>query len=245
MQKLEAKGIFCGYDSKLVLNNVSFSAQKGEFIAVLGQNGCGKTTLLKTLLNILPLQGGSIMMDGTDLNRINRKEIAKQISYVPQISRPIEGFSVKEAVLMGRTPYLGLFSDISRSDIDAADQAIERTKLAGLHDRDVSSLSGGEYQRVLIARAITQGADILLLDEPTSHLDIKFQIETAEILRSLSDKLIISTFHQLQLAREFCGRVILIKDGMICCDGAAKDILSSNNIEKTFDIDSKYLTLFG
>jgi len=233
---LEAKNISCGYGQKKVLNDISFSVSEGEFVGVLGPNGSGKTTLLRALINTVPLSKGRILLSGKNIGLMNRKEIAKNISYVPQISEPPAGFTVEEIISMGRMPHVDAFSTYKQADFDAVKEAMIQARLLELKDRDVSELSGGEYQRVIIARSLAQGSKILLLDEPTAHLDIKYQIEIMELLKGLKNKTVIAVFHDIGLARKYCTRTILLKNGSLAGDGPAETALTPQTISNIFEI---------
>lgn len=236
MSILELKNINCGYNSKIILKNISLIINEGEFVSILGPNGCGKTTLLRAIDKIIPVSGGRILIKDKDINEINRKNVSKEIAYVPQLSEPVAGFNVEEIIQMARAPYYNIFSNESVEDFKAVEDAMSSTGLLEYKNIDVSALSGGQYQRVLIARALAQGSDILLLDEPTAHLDIKYQIEIMSLISRLKNKTIVSTFHDLNLAKKYSQRVILMKSGSIYADGNSKDVLTDNIINEVFDL---------
>ncbi|MCX5749619.1 MAG: ABC transporter ATP-binding protein [Candidatus Saganbacteria bacterium] len=233
--KLEVKNISCGYRSKKALEGISFSAGEGEFVGILGPNGSGKTTLLRALIRTIPVLDGEISISGRDIRQMNRKEIAKDISYVPQLSEPASGFTVEEIISMGRMPHVDAFSSYKQNDFDAIREAEIMTGLLEMKDRDVTALSGGEYQRVIIARSLAQGAKILLLDEPTAHLDIRYQIEILELLKRLKDKTVIAVFHDIGLAKKYCTRIIFLKNGSIAGDGTTDEMLAPQKISGVFE----------
>ncbi|MEK7376377.1 MAG: ABC transporter ATP-binding protein, partial [Candidatus Margulisiibacteriota bacterium] len=226
MALLEVKNLTFGYNSKSVLNGISFSVEEGEFVGILGPNGCGKTTLLRAISNFVGVKKAEIYINGKDVTNLKRKEIARIVSFVPQLSEPAAGFSVYETVFMGRIPYLKNLSPASKNDLEAVENALKKTGLHSFKDQDVSSLSGGQYQRVLIARALAQETQILLLDEPTAHLDIRYQVEIMDLIKNLSNKTVIASFHDLVLAKKFCNRIIIIDGGRIVADGTPDEALS-------------------
>lgn len=236
MAILELKNINCGYNSKIILKNISLTINEGEFVSILGPNGCGKTTLLRAIDNIIPISGGQILLNKKNLNELDRKKISQAISYVPQLSEPVAGFSVEEIIQMARAPYYNIFSNESVEDLKAVEDAMINTDLFEYKNIDVSALSGGQYQRVLIARALAQGSDVLLLDEPTAHLDIKYQIDIMSLIKNLKNKTIVSTFHDLNLAKKYSQRVVLMKNGTIFADGNSKDVLTDSIINEVFDL---------
>lgn len=233
---LEANNISCGYGQREILKSVSFSVPEGEFIGILGPNGSGKTTLLKALIGAVPLSAGEVLLSGKNIKSMKRKEIAKYISYVPQISEPSPGFTVEEVVSMGRMPHIEPFFAYKQVDFDSIREALIKTNLLSLKDRDIASLSGGEYQRVIIARSLAQGSKIILLDEPTAHLDIKYQMEVLETVGKIKSVSAIAVFHDIALAKRYCERVIYIKSGSIYGDGPARELLTTEKISEIFDI---------
>ncbi len=188
-------------NSKTILDNISFSVDQGEFIGILGPNGCGKTTLLRCLIRALDHFDGRINVFDKCIKRYSRKDLARAISYVPQISEPPAGFSVEEVIYMGRSPYND--NKNSKKDTEAVNNAMGQLNLIQRKNDDISKLSGGEYQRVLIARALAQEGKIILLDEVTAHLDIKYQIDILNTLKNIGEKTIIATFHDIFLARKY------------------------------------------
>jgi len=237
MSILEIRGLSFAYKKEPVLKNISFSVEEGQFIGLLGPNGGGKTTLLRAIGALVFVKTGRVLIANKYVSAIKRSEIARLISYVPQLSAPVFGFTVNETVLMGRTPYLKGFFQPSKQDLLAVEQAIERTGLSPVKDREVSTLSGGQYQRVLIARALAQDTPLLLLDEPTAHLDIRFQSEVLALVKSLKEKTIVASFHDLALAKKFCDRVLVLDLGSVVADGEPSKALSGQTIRSVFGIE--------
>ena len=241
MNDLELKDLMFSYDGKKkILNNVSFEIKRGKFVGIVGPNGCGKTTLLKIVCGLLKPQGGEIRISGRDINRLERKELAKKIAFVPQLMEPVEGFKVIDMVALGRTPYLDRFSFESEKDYRVVKWAIEELRIEDLVKREVVELSGGEFQRVAIARALAQKPYIMLLDEPITHLDIRYQIRILKLLRKLRKKrTIIATFHDLNMAARFCQKLILMKKGEVIAYGLPDEVLTQQNIWKAYRIKAQ------
>ena len=234
---LTVQNITCGYDGTPVLKDLSFSVDHGEFVGIVGPNGSGKTTLLRAICGLLKTDSGAVRIKGKELESLRRREIAKQVAFVPQLMEPTSGFSVEDLVLLGRTPYLDRFSFEDEKDYRIAKWAIEELRINNLEGRDVASLSGGEFQRVAIARALAQQPRMLLLDEPTSHLDLRFQMRILRLLRRLREnRSIIATFHDLNLAARFCKKIVLLKRGEVVAAGRPDDVITTDNIWSAYRI---------
>lgn len=241
MVDLKIEDVDCFYDSVKVLDNVHFSVKTGTFLGILGPNGSGKTTLLKSISRVLKPHKGSILIDETNIYKMKNIDIAKKMAVVPQDSSIAFSFTALDIVLMGRTPHLTRLQREGPKDLAIARQAMEYTGTWHLSNRLITELSGGERQRVIIARALTQQPKILLLDEPTSHLDISNQLEIMDILKQLcieKNLLIIGVFHDFNLAARYCDSIIMLKDGKIVAAGKSADILTAENIKNVFGIDA-------
>lgn len=238
MSILKIENLTCGYaPGKPIIKNISFSVEDGQFVGVVGPNGSGKTTLLRSIVGLLKPQSGTIMISRHLIEHLDRSELARRIAFVPQLMEPVDGFSVEELVTLGRTPYLERFSFESADDLDAVKWAIEELKIEDLKDRQTNELSGGEFQRVAIARALAQEPKVLLLDEPTSHLDLRYQVNICKLLRKLrSHRSIVATFHDLNLASHFCSRLVLLKNGELIAEGPPGDVVTPENIWKAYRI---------
>jgi iron complex transport system ATP-binding protein len=240
MVDLSIEGIDCFYESTKILENMQFSVKTGTFLGILGPNGSGKTTLLKSISRVLKPRKGLILLDDLDVYKMKSRELAKHMAVVPQSSNIAFSFTALDIVLMGRTPHLSRLESESTKDLAIARKAMEYTKTWAFAKRPVTELSGGEKQRVIIARALTQEPKILLLDEPTSHLDIGNQLEILDLLKQLcNDKrvLIISVFHDFNLAARYCDSIIMLKQGKIVAAGNVAEILTSETIKNVFEID--------
>ena len=228
------------YGDKQVLNSVSLNIEKGKFYSIIGPNGSGKTTLLKNISKGLNPAKNSVFIEGIDASSLKYKELAKRVSSVPQSTSINFDFSTFDVVLMGRNPYIGRFMSESEHDLEITKNAMISTNTWQLKDKNINEISGGERQRVIIARALAQETDIMLLDEPVSQLDIHHQIELMDTLVSLKrnrNKTIVAVLHDLNLAAQFSDFLILLKDGAIVSMGEAKDVLTCENIEKTYNLE--------
>jgi iron complex transport system ATP-binding protein len=240
MVDLAIEDVDCFYESVKILENVRFSVKTGTFLGILGPNGSGKTTLLKSISRVLKPRKGAILIDNTNVYKMKNADVAKQMAVVPQDSSIAFSFTSLQVVLMGRAPHLSRFQSESDKDLLIAKQAMEYTGTWNLANRLVTELSGGERQRVIIARALTQQPKVLLLDEPTSHLDISNQLEIMDLLKQLCIEkklLIVGVFHDFNLAARYCDSIILLKDGKIVAAGKAAETLTSENIKDVFGIN--------
>lgn len=240
MAKLVVDSITFSYDKKDVLKDVSLEADPGQLIGILGPNGSGKTTLLKCLNRILTPKKGFIKIDGTDINSFDRKELAKRVGMVPQHNEVGFAFTALEIVLMGRSPHLGRFESEKEEDYKVVEKVMAQTNIKKFANRPITQLSGGEAQKVFIARALAQEPEILLLDEPTLHLDIAQQIEVMELLYKLREegKLVISVLHDLNLAARYCDNLFLMKDGGIVGKGKPVEILTKKTLREVYQVEA-------
>lgn len=230
---LEAIDVACGYDGREVLHGVDVALWAGEFLGVIGPNGSGKSTLIKALTGILPLNHGEVRVAGRSLRDYKPREQARVMAVVPQLSVPAFAFTVREMVEMGRHPYQRGFGSLGPEDRKAVDEAIELTDVAHLQGRAIDRLSSGELQRVTIARALAQRPRILLLDEPTAHLDISHQMDIFELLVRLNREqgvAVLCISHDLNLAAEYCGRLLLFSVGRVYASGSATEVVTAENL---------------
>lgn len=238
--KLKVNGICFSYGSVRALDDVSFEVNGGEVIGIIGPNGSGKTTLLRCINRALDPERGTIFIDETDILELNRKEIAKEIGVVPQNSIIHFPFTVLDIVLMGRTPHLGRLNGESTKDLRIARNAMKITNTLHLAERSIDEISGGEKQRIIIARALTQEPRILLLDEPTLHLDINHQLEIMELVDELARKkgiIVVLVSHDLNLAGRYCDRLVLLNGGSISSIGEPEEVLTKRNINDVYNIE--------
>ncbi len=227
------------FKSSKILDEVTFQVKSGEILGVMGPNGSGKTTLLRCITHVLKPSHGTILVGRRDVTSLSRKEIAQTIGVVPQSSTVDFAFTAFEIVMMGRTPHISRFGPESKKDYEIARKAMHQTDTLHLSDRIFDELSGGEKQRVIIARALCQQPRILLLDEPTIHLDIGSQFEIMDLVKRLSRRekiAVIAVLHDLNLAASYCDSLILLNRGTIVSAGPPKDVLTPENIRKTYNI---------
>lgn len=234
--KLEQIGF--RYNAQWVLNDISFSIRKGEFLGIIGPNGSGKTTLLKVIDGILKPQEGEMWINGISGRSLRRNHLAKTIAVVAQDSQMIFPFSVHEIVLMGRAPHLSKWKFEGETDFRIVREALEMTDTLHLMNRSMSALSGGERQRVLIARALAQQPQIMLLDEPTAFLDIKHQIDFFDLIRNLNENrelTVVAITHDINLASLYCDRIVLLQKGHIRCLGNSEEVITEKNIKDVYE----------
>jgi len=234
---LEIKNLICGYDSKFFLKDINFKVASGELVGIIGPNGSGKTTLLRAITRVLKPKSGEIFLEETNIWQLPLKELAKTTAVVSQ--GPETGFmSVEEFVLLGRIPYYKGFQFLeTKSDLETAGRCMKLTDTFKFKDQPMNQLSGGERQLALVARALTQEPDLLLLDEPTAHLDITHQVGILDLIKRLNKELeltVIMVLHDLNLASEYCSRLILINNGRIHRMGRPEEVLTYQIIEEVY-----------
>ncbi|OGC05624.1 hypothetical protein A2526_04490 [candidate division WOR-1 bacterium RIFOXYD2_FULL_36_8] len=240
MNILEVQNLVCGYGDSPIIRDLSFNVKAGEFLGIVGPNGSGKTTLLRVLSGLLVPTVGEIRLEGGGVKNYTRNELAKMIAFVPQLMEPVEGFSVLEMVLLGRTPYVQRFRFESDEDVQIAKWAIKELQAMEFIDKDVSKLSGGEFQRIAIARALAQEPKIMLLDEPISHLDLRYQVKILKLLKKIrQQRTIIATFHDLNMASRFCQKLMLLKHGEIIAYGYPDEVVTTENIWKAYRVKAQ------
>ncbi len=237
MIAVNAKNIVFGYSSTPVIRDVSFQAESGEFISIIGPNGSGKSTLLKTINGLYIPESGQVELLGKNIEEYKRKDIAKKISLVPQDTSLDFEFTIEEVVTMGRHPFKGRFEKEDAMDKELIYEAMEMTNTFDIRDRLITEISGGERQRVFIAKALAQNTQIMLLDEPTSHLDINHQIDILNLLRKMNQEkgiTIILVIHDINLATRYSDRILLLKKGSIISQGTPEDVITTENILQAY-----------
>jgi len=237
MTSLEATAVSAAYGTRAVLRDCSFALGSGEIVAIVGPNGAGKSTLLRVLAGLLRPSAGGVALDGQDLMASSRSALARRIAVVPQIFDTLFPFTVREVVALGRTARLGAFGRASASDAEAVERAIGELELAHLASRRIDRLSGGERQRAVLAMALAQETAVLLLDEPTVHLDPGHQLATLGLLRELAARrqlAVCAVLHDLNLASAFASRIVAMADGRIVREGTPLQVLDAQLVEAVF-----------
>jgi iron complex transport system ATP-binding protein len=236
---LKIRSISVSYGESEILHDVSIEVDAGEVVSLIGPNGAGKTTLMRAVSGVIPIQSGSVLIDEEDLSGTPIAERARLLAVVPQARKLTPEYTVQQAVMMGRTPYLGWLGNPSPADIDKAAWAIERTKISALADRRVDELSGGEQQLVLVARALAQDAPVILLDEPTAHLDLRHQSTILDLVHGLARErglAVLMSLHDLNLVSIFSDRIALLDQGNILADGQPYEVLTREQLSHVYQV---------
>ena len=234
---LEVQNLSFKYQDAAILSNIGFTIPKGSFTGIIGPNGSGKTTLLKCLIRLLPPQAGRIALADLDLSKLSIKEIARRVAVVPQQWENRFPFTAGEIVAMGRFPHQRRFRKDSARDREIVRQSMTATHTLHLANRPIFEMSGGEQKRVMIAQALAQSPQLLLLDEPTAALDINHQIEISDLLKSLVQKeqlTVLTVLHDLNLAAQYCDALILLRGGKIFAAGPVTEVLTETNLEQVY-----------
>lgn len=236
MMKLEIENLEYIMENKKILNNVSLTVQKGSFVGIIGPNGSGKSTLLKNIYRVYKPNKGKIIVDGKSISKMSSKECAKKISVLAQESTTQFDFTVEDIVKMGRYPYKSIWEDYSKEDFKLVYEMIDKVGLREHSHRIFNTLSGGEKQRTLIARSLTQNADFLILDEPTNHLDIGYQVQIMDIVKSLGITT-LAAIHDMNIALMYCDYLIVMKDGEIIKTGKSEEVLTEELLSSLFSVN--------
>ncbi len=237
--KIDINKLDFKYPSNQIFSNINLSFNEKKLHGILGPNGCGKTTLLKTILKLLKVKNDSIYINNEDINTLSRDNLAKEIAYVEQSSKQIPNISVIEYINLARY----LYSDFNKQNNPIINKVIELLKINNLKNKNLTQLSGGELQKVVIARALAQETKIILLDEPTANLDPLHQIEIMNLLKDLVNKkdlTIITTLHDINLSLQYCDEIVLIKNNLIT-QGLTNEVINKENIKKYFNLNSQFI----
>lgn len=247
MSFLHLKNVSFGYSQRPLFDNLSFELIPGDFLGILGPNGCGKSSFLKLMAGLLKPAQGQVLFQNEALSNYSAKERGQQLALLLQEQEGVFPFQVLEVVLMGRFPYLGRFSRESAEDVQKAKRALERVDALHLSERSITELSGGEKQRVYLARALVQESRVLFLDEPFTHLDLKHQLELCELLKDLHQKegyTLGVVLHDLHFASKMCQRLIFLKEGKILAEGSPSELLKPEWIARLFSLPTPFNEAF-
>ncbi|MFC2001772.1 ABC transporter ATP-binding protein [Chloroflexota bacterium] len=237
MVKIEMQNVWLRYGRKPVLKGLTLQAIPGEMVGLIGPNGSGKSTVIKALSRVISPYAGKILLDGKDVSRIPRIDLARLLGVVPQMPLLPSAFTAFEIVLMGRNPHLGLFQYEGPREMAITWQAMEKTATHTLAERRISELSGGEIQCLLIARVLAQETKAILLDEPTANLDIGRQVEILDLIKNLcleNNLTVLAALHDLNLASQYCNRLLLINDGQLHAEGTPAEVITARNIKEVY-----------
>jgi len=239
MTPLEGQNLTLSYNGHPVVQDVCLAARKGEVLGLIGPNGAGKTTLLRAMARLLRPRSGSVLLDGQDVWAIPSRDVAQRLAMAPQMESGSPPVTVEQAVMLGRAPHRGWFLPLAASDHEAVDRALARTGLLDLRQRLIANLSGGEQRRVVLARALAQEPDLLLLDEPTAYLDLRYQTETLELVRDLAHRdgmTIVITLHDLNQAALCADRLALLAEGRLLGVGTPEAVLIPSLLAEAYRV---------
>ncbi|QEN05325.1 ABC transporter ATP-binding protein [Thiospirochaeta perfilievii] len=242
---LKAKNVISGYDNKIIVNDISITIPDSKISVIIGANACGKSTFLKTIARLLKVKSGSVVINEKEIGKINSKELAKTLGLLPQSPIVPEGITVIDLVSRGRFPYQGVVKGLKQDDYEAIEEALDIMGIHELANCRIDELSGGQRQRVWISMALAQNTDILLLDEPTTYLDICYQIEILDLLTDLNRKrgtTVVMVLHDINLSARYADNIFAIKNGKLISEGSPEDVISKELISDVFGLDSVVIT---
>lgn len=241
MEAISVKNLSVAYENNTIIEDLSLSIPKGKISIIIGANGCGKSTFLKTLARINKPKAGEIFINKKDIKKINEKNIAKEVAFLPQGPVCPSGLTVRELVAFGRFPHQKLIGGLNSHDKEVIDWAIKETGLSEFADREVENLSGGQRQRAWIAMTLAQETEIIMLDEPTTYLDMSYQLEVLEVLEKLNKEkniTVVIVLHELNNACRFADNIIGFKNGKVICEGKPLDVITKENLKKIYGIEA-------
>lgn len=242
MNCITTKNLNISYGNVDIVKDLNLNIPKGKITTIIGANGCGKSTILKTIGRVITPKSGNIYINGKDIYKENPREIAKNMAILPQSPQAPSGLTVEELIAYGRFPHQKGFGKANEKDKDIVNWALEITGIEEFKDRNIDDLSGGQRQRAWIAMALAQETDILLLDEPTTYLDLAHQLEILKLLEDLNKKqgrTIVMVIHELNNAARFADHMIGIKKGRVVCEGSADEVMTKENLKEIFNIDAE------
>lgn len=245
MEAISVKNLCVAYENNIIIENLSLSIPKGKISIIIGANGCGKSTFLKTIARINKPKAGEILINNKDIKKTNEKDIAKEVAFLPQGPVCPSGLTVRELVAFGRFPHQKLIGGLNSHDKEVIDWAIKETGLAEFADREVENLSGGQRQRAWIAMTLAQETEIIMLDEPTTYLDMSYQLEVLEVLQKLNKEkkiTVVIVLHELNNACRFADSIIGFKKGNVICQGEPSDVITKDVLRNIYGIDASLKT---
>ena len=232
--------LYLAYGERSIVEDLSINLSRGKVTAIVGPNGCGKSTVLRSLARLLKPVGGAVLLNGSDIQRTRTRDLARELAILPQSPLTPSGITIRELVAYGRFPHQGLLRSLSSEDREAIEWALEVTNLGAMGEREVDTLSGGERQRAWIAMALAQKTDVLLLDEPTTYLDIHYQMEVLSLVRDLNRQHGITVgwvLHDLNQAAAYSDEMVMLRDGQVVCQGHPHTVMTPASIQHVFNID--------
>lgn len=235
-----------GYENNIIIEDLSLQIEKGKITTIIGENGCGKSTLLKAIGRILKVKSGEILVEGKNVHKTNTKEIAKILGMLPQSPKAPSGLSVEEIVEYGRYPHKEKRNSLTAEDHKIVDWALEQTDLLEFKERNIQALSGGQRQRVWVAMVLAQQTDIILLDEPTTYLDMAYQLEVLQLVKNLNEEkgiTVVMVLHDINQASRFSHQLVMLRKGTIIQQGTPKEVMNNENLRKVFNIDAQIMNL--
>lgn len=242
MEAISVKNLSVSYENNTIIENMSLSIPKGKISIIIGANGCGKSTLLKTISRINKPKNGDIFINNKNIKKIKEKNIAKEVAFLPQGPVCPSGLTVRELVAFGRFPHQRIIGGLNAHDKEVIDWAIKETGLSDFADREIENLSGGQRQRAWIAMVLAQETEIIMLDEPTTYLDMSYQLEVLEVLQKLNKEkniTVVIVLHELNNACKFADNIIGLKKGKVICEGAPKEVINKETLKKIYGIDAR------
>ncbi len=237
---IKSENINVTLEKNNILKGINIEVDNKEVVGIIGPNGSGKSTLLKCIYRVLKPNDGSILLDNIDIKEMSVKESSKRLAVLSQHNNYNFDFTVKDIVLMGRSPHKKFMERDNKEDYDIVNEALKKVDMFEFKDRSFQSLSGGEQQRVILARALAQQPQCLILDEPTNHLDIKYQLQLMRIVKGLGIE-VIAAIHDLNIAAMYCDKIYVLKDGEIIKNGKPKDVLTQELIKDVYEVDSEVI----